>query len=464
VPRVSVVIRTRDEERWIPHCLRAVFAQRYRDFEVVLVDNQSRDGTLARARRFPVRVVHLERYRPGLALNTGIRAAGGELVVCLSGHCVPTDDRWLERLVAGFEDPAIAGVYGRQLPMSWSSPRDKRDLFITFGLDRRVQVKDSFFHNANSALRRSLWQQVPFDEEATNIEDRIWAGEMIARGHRLLYEPEAAVYHHHGIHHGGDDERARSTAQVLERLQGAGTLDEPGSIPARDHRVLALVPVKGEALRRRDPRLLDRALEAARDCPLVDEVVVLSDCPEAARRAESLGARAPFLRRPEHSSKLVDLGSLYGLYLERLESLGHCADLVLSLEPLWPRRPEGLLEELLELAARRGSDSVVPVVKEYNYAWRAGAEGQSRVDAGDLPRPLKDPLWISVKGLGLVTRPEVLRQGRLLGDRVGLVEVPRHLAVREAGDEEGLRPDAGRPRRARPHRDAPSAFEVRGPE
>jgi len=53
-----------------------------------------------------------------------------------------------------------------------------------FGLDRRVQVKDSFFHNANSAFRREVWEKIPFDEQVTNIEDRVWAKKILSLGYK----------------------------------------------------------------------------------------------------------------------------------------------------------------------------------------------------------------------------------------------------------------------------------------
>ena len=68
----------------------------------------------------------------------------------------------------------VAGVYGRQQPMSFSSDNDKRDLVTVFGLDKKTQKKDPFFHNANSMFRRDIWNEIPFDEEVTNIEDRVW--------------------------------------------------------------------------------------------------------------------------------------------------------------------------------------------------------------------------------------------------------------------------------------------------
>ena len=38
---------------------------------------------------------------------------------------------------------------------------DKRDLLTIFGLDKKIQVKDTFFHNANSAFRREIWKKIP---------------------------------------------------------------------------------------------------------------------------------------------------------------------------------------------------------------------------------------------------------------------------------------------------------------
>ena len=50
-----------------------------------------------------------------------------------------------------FDTKNVVGVYGRQIPLKFSDLNDKRDLLITFGLDRRLQIKD-YFHNANSAI------------------------------------------------------------------------------------------------------------------------------------------------------------------------------------------------------------------------------------------------------------------------------------------------------------------------
>ena len=217
IPLVSVIVRTKNEEKWITACLGAVFRQTYPDFEVIVVDNGSTDRTLERVAQFDVQVVSIDQFLPGKALNLGIRESKGEVIVCLSGHCVPVDTNWLKHLVDNLED-GIAGVYGRQEPLSFSSDGDKRDLLTVFGLDRKIHVNDYFFHNANSAIPRSVWEEVPFDEDVTNIEDRVWAKEVLGRGYKIIYEPLASVYHYHGINHNHDEERARNIVRILESV------------------------------------------------------------------------------------------------------------------------------------------------------------------------------------------------------------------------------------------------------
>src|SRR3989339_1185175 len=98
-PRVSIIIRSKNEERWITPCLRSVFEQTCKDFEVVLVDNRSDDKTVEKARQFPgVRILNIDKFLPGKSINMGVHSTTGEYVVMLSAHCIPKDEHWLEHL------------------------------------------------------------------------------------------------------------------------------------------------------------------------------------------------------------------------------------------------------------------------------------------------------------------------------------------------------------------------------
>ena len=155
-PKVSIVIRTKNEEQWIEQCLIKIKKQTYSNFEIIIVDNKSKDSTLNKISKFKVKLIKINKFFPGDALNKGIKKSSGEIIVCLSAHCIPENNDWLLKLVQNFKDKNVAGVYGRQLPLAYSSDFDKRDLYTFFGLEKRVQRKDTFFHNANSAIRKTF--------------------------------------------------------------------------------------------------------------------------------------------------------------------------------------------------------------------------------------------------------------------------------------------------------------------
>ena len=218
---LSIVLRTKNEEFWIGRFMEAIKNQICSfDIEVVLVDNGSTDCTVARAISLfeRIKLVSIDRYIPGAALNRGLEVAEGDYIVCISAHCIPADQYWLTELIAPLGDPEIAAVYGRQIPLLTSDPKDKRDLWLTFGLDDKIQLRDPFLHNANAAYRRADLLKFPFCEEMTNIEDRHWAYNELQRGRKIFYASNSVVYHDHGIHQSGNRERLNGVINMMDEL------------------------------------------------------------------------------------------------------------------------------------------------------------------------------------------------------------------------------------------------------
>ena len=56
--KISIIVRTKNEEKWIGACLRSVFEQQKCDFEVIIVDDKSQDQTLEIVSKFPVKLVN----------------------------------------------------------------------------------------------------------------------------------------------------------------------------------------------------------------------------------------------------------------------------------------------------------------------------------------------------------------------------------------------------------------------
>ena len=69
-PLVSIIIRMKNEERWIIPCFEALYGQSYQNFEIVVVDNESSDKTLKKVSQFPIKkIITVSDYLPGKALN-----------------------------------------------------------------------------------------------------------------------------------------------------------------------------------------------------------------------------------------------------------------------------------------------------------------------------------------------------------------------------------------------------------
>jgi rhamnosyltransferase len=196
------VIRTLNESELIGTCLDTLNGQRGGfDLDILVVDSGSTDSTIEIANSHGARIAEVAPadFDYSRALNVGIAGVRGELVVSLSAHAIPLDDRWLERMTDHFEDPRVAGVSSRQVPWPNAPWQEVKRLARAFGPERRLHSQESphevAFSNAASVIRRSAWEEQPFTLPA--VEDLDWAQRVVAAGWTVVYEPECAVYHSH---------------------------------------------------------------------------------------------------------------------------------------------------------------------------------------------------------------------------------------------------------------------------
>ncbi|MBZ0273381.1 methyltransferase domain-containing protein [bacterium] len=201
MPKVTVLIRAKNEARQIGATLDAVLGQRGVEFDVLVLDSGSTDETVALAQKRGVRVETMpaEEFTYGRALNRGIAATDAPIVALLSAHARPLDRDWLANILAPLDDPAVAAVTGKQLPRPDCNPFDRRGLRRRYGLSRRyLHAGSAITHsNANAAIRRADWERERFDETLPYSEDLAWSLCMMANGRRIVYEPTAAAYHSH---------------------------------------------------------------------------------------------------------------------------------------------------------------------------------------------------------------------------------------------------------------------------
>jgi rhamnosyltransferase len=200
---VSLVIRAKNEARFIGETLHAVFdSVALTPRQVVVVDSGSTDGTQSIVQSFPAKLIQItpEEFTYGYALNLGVAEVDTEIVATLSAHSLPSSPEWLRNLIAPFSRPRVAGVYGRQLPRANATFFELIGMRLTGVLSDSPRMLDRkpLFSNANGAFRRVLWLEHPFDERIGGAEDIAWVRTMQERGYLIAYEPSAAVYHSHG--------------------------------------------------------------------------------------------------------------------------------------------------------------------------------------------------------------------------------------------------------------------------
>ncbi len=423
MPEISIIVRTKNEERWIAHCLAMLYQQNYSDFEVILVDNASTDHTVQVAKRYPLaRVINIDKFLPGQALNEGIRASSGRFIACLSAHCIPKNKDWLSCLRRNFDDDEkLAGVYGRQLPLSFTDAVDKRDLVIVFGQDRRLQIKDYFFHNANSMLRRDVWDKYPFDEEVTNIEDRVWGKAVTSAGFHIVYDPDAAVYHHHGLHQGNAPQRAKGVVSIIERIDQDILNELPDSLRPEQANIVAVVPVQ-EKLKPNTTayKLLAGSIAALKRAEYVDNIYLVA---LDASLAEQLGVL--WIKRDTIPNvDMLGLDELLQKSLEIIESLEDFPEALLYVNYDYLDRPEGLFDEVIRDAQYKGCDTVFPGFVDYGHYWVMNGDGEYNQTGPSMKgRSERQPGFRALYGLGCVSSAMLVRSGKLVGGKVGILPI-----------------------------------------
>jgi rhamnosyltransferase len=201
-PQVSIVIRTRNEARFIGATLKRIFDQATTlNYEIIVVDSGSTDDTLAIARQYPVRLFEIApiEFTYGYALNYGARLARSDCIVNLSAHCIPVDSCWLDQLITPLlSDHTVAATYGKQVPIRGHNPFEERATLDAFAIQRNGRIK-AIFSNANCAIRRKVWETHPFDEKAPFAEDFIWATQVSSDEFRIEYVEGASVFHSHAF-------------------------------------------------------------------------------------------------------------------------------------------------------------------------------------------------------------------------------------------------------------------------
>lgn len=196
----SVIVPAYNAEKTIADCLRALGCQSLvpADYEIIVVDDGSKDGTAEVVKTFPVRYLHQANRGPATARNHGVREARGGIILFTDSDCVPVAD-WLSEMAKPFGDPDVVAVKGayRTNQRSLTARFAQVEFEERFELLKRAPSID-MVDTYSAAYRKDVFRQAGgFDESfpVANNEDTELSYKLARMGRKMVFNPEAVVYH-----------------------------------------------------------------------------------------------------------------------------------------------------------------------------------------------------------------------------------------------------------------------------
>jgi rhamnosyltransferase len=197
--KTSIVILTKNNGKTIGKVLQQIYAQNINDdFEIIVVDSGSNDQTLEKLSQYSVRLytIHPGDFGHAQTRNLASQYAKGDYLVYLSADAIPANENWLENLVEKLANE-------RQIPYQDTPPMER--FFIQKNYPATIDnsysntgfIMNAFFSNVNSAIKRSVWEKIQFNEKLIISEDHDWAKKAEDLGYKILYIPDACVFHSH---------------------------------------------------------------------------------------------------------------------------------------------------------------------------------------------------------------------------------------------------------------------------
>ena len=199
---ISIIVPTYNGSKKIGHCLDALICQKYEgEYEIIVVNDGSKDDTSQVVSRYPkARLVEQANQGPAAARNHGARLAGGEIILFTDDDCVPESD-WIAEMVRPFQEEGIVGVKGRYL----TRQKEIAARFVQLEYEDKYDYMQShpyidFIDTYSAAFKKDVfWEAGGYDCRfpVACAEDVDLSFRLSQKGHRMVYNPQAKVYHTH---------------------------------------------------------------------------------------------------------------------------------------------------------------------------------------------------------------------------------------------------------------------------
>ncbi|MCD6529762.1 glycosyltransferase [Candidatus Bathyarchaeota archaeon] len=202
-PKISVIVPAYNEEKTIEKCLQSLTRLDYPNYEVIVVDDGSTDGTLKEVEKFRsnrVKVFHQENMGKANALNRGIRESEGEIIVTVDADTILSEDSLKHLCIRFVEKPKVGAVAGNVKVHPASGVLNAlQSTEYTTGINLTRKAESMLgcvmiVPGPIAALRREAVEKAGFFSDDTFAEDFDVTIKILKEGYRSEYEDEAIAY------------------------------------------------------------------------------------------------------------------------------------------------------------------------------------------------------------------------------------------------------------------------------
>jgi glycosyltransferase involved in cell wall biosynthesis len=200
--KISVIIPTFNSAKELTKCLESFKTQTISNekYEVVVVDDGSSDGTKDAAAKYPVRYIYQQNHGPAAARNNGANQVQGEIILFTDADCEPQPN-WIEEMIKPLDDPQVVGVKGAYRTRQKGIVARLVQIEYEHKYERMKKFKYIDFIDTYSAgYRKNIFLKYNgFDERYPNasVEDQEFSFRLSHDGHKMVFNPNAVVYHKH---------------------------------------------------------------------------------------------------------------------------------------------------------------------------------------------------------------------------------------------------------------------------
>ena len=204
--KISIIIRTYNEIKHIEDVLKSIIKQTYKNYEIIVVDSESTDGTLDVVEKYTSKIIKIKKqeFNYSFSSNIGCKNATGEILLFLSGHSVICGKKYLAKLVKYYKKYDLSGCYGDLVPFFNGGLLEKifyyggyyKNIFTPRKIEK--EIHPGILSCSNASILKKIFDDHQFVIElGDGAEDVEMAKYILSKNGRIMFFRNLLVRHSH---------------------------------------------------------------------------------------------------------------------------------------------------------------------------------------------------------------------------------------------------------------------------